>query len=204
VVVGAGPSIERTVEPLIPLLHRLPVLAADGSARALLELGVIPYAIATDLDGDLSAILDACRSGATIFLHAHGDNVDKLVEYGREIAEVCRYVVPTTQFPRAPQPLVNVGGFTDGDRCCAIAYGIGFERLLLIGMDLNSCYSSRYSKGFEERLRMRKMLKLVIAKKVIDSIARRIEVLEVGSHSLLYSKRISIEEARTLVHNWLW
>ena len=188
IVVGAGPSLEKLLGEARHFIRSYPVVAADGATKALLEANIVPYAIATDLDGDPNAVIEACSRGSIVFLHAHGDNVDKLLTHGLDVVNHCRYVVPTTQCPRAPPPLVNVGGFTDGDRCCTIAYSLGFEKLVLLGMDLNSDYVGRYSKGFEVRAWIRKRLKLSIARRIIDGVAKRIEVIEIGSCSLTYSR----------------
>ncbi len=204
-VVGAGPSLSKVLNVLASYIpNDLPIISADGATRALLEVGITPLAVVTDLDGDVDAVEECCKRGSTLFIHAHGDNIDKLLEVGAKLCSKCPYVIGTTQVPRPPKPLVNPGGFTDGDRACLIAYALGAKRLILVGMDLCSYFVGRYSKGIEIRASRTKLVKLWIARRVIDSLGKRIEILEVGTKCLTNSRCIGIEEARALVRNGVW
>ena len=108
------------------------VVAADGATRILLELGVTPDLVVTDLDGDMGALLSASEKGAITVIHAHGDNINYLQStrlfQGR--------IVGSTQVE--PRPWVhNFGGFTDGDRALFILYHAGYRRIHLAGFNLD-------------------------------------------------------------------
>ncbi len=204
VVVGAGPSLSSSLPRLADCLStRVPIVAADGATRAVVELGLAPKAIASDLDGDVDAILEACRRGSTLFLHAHGDNIERVLELYPELSRACREIVGTTQVPNPPYPLINLGGFTDGDRACLAAYLLGARRIVLLGMDLSSSYIGKYSKGLEMRVTYRKAVKLWVARRILERLGRRAELVEVGAKCLTSSRGVSVEKARTMVLNWL-
>ncbi|MBC7079590.1 MAG: DUF115 domain-containing protein [Methanothrix sp.] len=108
------------------------VVAADGATSVLLEHGLIPDIIVTDLDGCMPDIIDANRRGSAVVVHAHGDNIDKLKEHVPHL----RRVLGTTQ----SSPLKNVhnfGGFTDGDRAVFLALELMPKSIKLIGFDLD-------------------------------------------------------------------
>ena len=79
-VFGAGPSLESNLSSLTSAgLEKLfTIIAADGATTAFLEKSIIPHIIVTDLDGCLDDIIEACKRGSSIIVHAHGDNVDAL------------------------------------------------------------------------------------------------------------------------------
>jgi hypothetical protein len=108
----------------------LVVIAADGATTPLLEAGVVPNVIVTDLDGHLPDIVAASERGSAVVVHAHGDNVAALLEYVPRL----RKVLATTQ--AAPlEGVYNFGGFTDGDRAVFLARRFGAEEIRLIGFD---------------------------------------------------------------------
>ena len=204
IVVGAGPSLERVLPRIADALPKATlIVAADGATRALVEIGVVPTAIASDLDGDIDALIKACRAGSTLFLHAHGDNIESVAELYPELSKACRNIVGTTQVPNPPQPLLNLGGFTDGDRASIIAYLLGARKILLLGMDLSSSYTGRYSKGVEMRALRAKLVKLWVARMVLESLGRMVELIEVGTRCLTFARCASVEEARAMVLNWI-
>lgn len=102
-------------------------IAADGAASILMDSGITPDIIVTDLDGNMD---DEARAGAIMVVHAHGDNMEAL---GKEVPRLKR-VIGTTQ----SKPLRNVynfGGFTDGDRSVFLAKEFGARSIKLIGFD---------------------------------------------------------------------
>lgn len=108
-------------------------IAADKAASTLRLYGLIPDVITTDLDGNLVDILTMDRKGAVIVVHAHGDNIDKVLRYARMI----RHVVGSTQV--IPLPKVrNFGGYTDGDRGVFLARSLGAGRIFLVGFEPES------------------------------------------------------------------
>lgn len=106
------------------------VIAADGATSVLMNNGIIPDIIVTDLDGNMDDEAKANELGAIMVVHAHGDNIDAL---GEELPRLKR-IIGTTQ----SKPLENVynfGGFTDGDRSVFIAKEMGAKSITLIGFD---------------------------------------------------------------------
>jgi len=162
IVVGLAP---RTGPPPI---WRLPssdpapaIVAADGAAAVCLDAGIVPAVIATDLDGPLATEVGANRRGSLVVVHAHGDNLDAIDEW-----------VP--QFPGElagswagpPRPaLIDVGGFTDGDRAVYLAEAVGARSVLLWGFDF------RASDEPDPGRRARKLAKLAWADRLIGELA---------------------------------
>ncbi|MCQ8902745.1 MAG: DUF115 domain-containing protein [Methanothrix sp.] len=128
------------------------VVAADGATSVLLEHAVLPDLIVTDLDGYMPDILEANRRGSMVVVHAHGDNIEKLMEYVPHL----RRILGTTQ----AHPLENVhnfGGFTDGDRAVFLAVEFKPRSIRLIGFDLE-----------DQNVTPRKMKKLQWARRLIE------------------------------------
>lgn len=106
------------------------IVAADGATSVLLEHGMIPDIIVTDLDGYMPDIIESNRRGSAVVVHAHGDNIDKL----REHVPHLRRVLGTTQ--AAPlKNVYNFGGFTDGDRAVFLVLEFMPKNVRLIGFD---------------------------------------------------------------------
>ncbi len=137
-IFGAGPSLEVTLKE-----HDFSdgtLIAADGATSALLEVGLVPDIIVTDLDGRVSDIKIANDRGAFLAVHAHGDNVDKLTAY----VPLFSRVLGTTQ--AEPLDIVyNFGGFTDGDRAAFLAEEMGAREIVLVGFDFGETVG-RWSK----------------------------------------------------------
>ena len=142
IVFGAGPSLKEHIQLLKQDydLKDYVLVAADGATTALVEQRVSPDIIATDLDGNLDDILLANLRGANIVIHAHGDNMDKIVS----LSSFFNNVLGTTQ----AQPvgnLYNFGGFTDGDRALFLAVALGASEITLAGMDFGEIVT-KYSR----------------------------------------------------------
>jgi uncharacterized Rossmann fold enzyme len=167
VVVGRAP---RAGPP--PLWRRpfaaegVAVVAADGAAETCLDAGIVPDVVATDLDGPVASEVTANRRGSLVVVHAHGDNLPALEEW-----------VP--QFPGelagswAGPPedgLLDVGGFTDGDRAAYLGEAAGGARLLLWGFDF-----ARVDEA-DPASRERKLAKLAWAERALGELARSTSV----------------------------
>ena len=142
IVFGAGPSLKEHVQKLIDEydLKEYVLVAADGATTALIEERLVPDIIATDLDGKLDDILLSNIRGANVVIHAHGDNIDKIVDFTPFFTNV----LGTTQ----AQPLGNIynfGGFTDGDRALFLAVALGAKEIVLAGMDFGDVVT-KYSR----------------------------------------------------------
>lgn len=142
IVFGAGPSLKKHLKMLIEEydLRDYVLVAADGATTALIEEKLVPDIIATDLDGKLDDILLSNLRGANIIVHAHGDNIDRVVNF----TPFFNNVLGTTQ----AQPLGNIynfGGFTDGDRALFLSVALGAKEITLAGMDFGDVVT-KYSR----------------------------------------------------------
>jgi 2-amino-4-hydroxy-6-hydroxymethyldihydropteridine diphosphokinase len=127
-------------------------LAADGAAAVLLDLGILPAIVVTDLDGPFPAIQKANQMGSIVVVHAHGDNLDALQRY---VPRLDRIIGTVQCLP--PPGLYNFGGFTDGDRAIFLAIELGAREIVLKGFDFD-----------DNSVTPRKKKKLVWAKRLID------------------------------------
>lgn len=107
------------------------ILAADGATATCLDAGLVPGIVVTDLDGPVPAEVAANRRGSIVVIHAHGDNRPALQEW---VGQFPGEVVGSWAGPPRPR-LLNVGGFTDGDRAAYLADHLRAERVLLWGFD---------------------------------------------------------------------
>ena len=110
------------------------IVSAGSATERLLQAGLRPDIIVTDLDGSPGADIEANSKGALAFVHAHGDNIPLLKEY---VPRMTGAIVPTVQC-RPFGNVYNFGGFTDGDRAFLIAKHFGAKEILLVGWDLDS------------------------------------------------------------------
>ncbi len=164
IIVGSAPSAGPPPLWRYPGGTRAPgIVCADGATSTCLAAGIVPTVVVTDLDGPVAAEVTANRRGAFVLVHAHGDNRAALDEW-----------VP--QFPGElggswagpPRgPLINVGGFTDGDRAAHLAAHCGAERLLLWGFDFERVEEA------DAPSRARKLAKLAWARRSLDLLAAR-------------------------------
>ena len=130
-VAGAGPSLvdETAVAAAADV-----VIAASAAAETLDESGVDVDLMVTDLDKTPDTARELARAGVPVAVHAHGDNLDAVEEWVPRFAG--DHVLPTTQAePRGP--VVNYGGFTDGDRAAFLADAFGADRLRFPGWDFD-------------------------------------------------------------------
>lgn len=105
------------------------VIAADGATSTLLEKGIFPDIVVTDLDGYIPDEIEANRKGALMVVHAHGDNTGRL-----DNVRNMEGVIGTTQ--AAPlENIHNFGGLSDGDRCVFLAYEFGARSITLAGFN---------------------------------------------------------------------
>ena len=151
-ICGKAPCLRDDIKKID--FKKYVVIAADGATSVLMNNGITPNIIVTDLDGNMDDEAKANELGAIMVVHAHGDNIDTL---GEELPRLKR-VIGTTQ----SKPLNNVynfGGFTDGDRCVFIAKEMGAKSITLIGFDFKDTNVTPLKKK-----------KLVWAERLIDMI----------------------------------
>lgn len=121
-----------------PPIHALPVIgrarvviAADGAAERCSRAGLVPEVIVTDLDGPVPVEVEANARGAFVVVHAHGDNRPALARWVPEFPGP----IAGTWAGAPAAPLLNFGGFTDGDRAAYLAEALGATHLHLFGFD---------------------------------------------------------------------
>jgi 2-amino-4-hydroxy-6-hydroxymethyldihydropteridine diphosphokinase len=163
VVVGLAPRAGAPPLWRLPAAPDRPVLlAADGATATCLAAGLVPTLVVTDLDGPVASEVAASGRGSLTVVHAHGDNIPALKawvpDFPGELAG--SWAGP----PRAA--LVNVGGFTDGDRAAFLAEAAGARRVLLWGFDFEEVEED------DPGLRHRKLAKLAWARRALDLLAR--------------------------------
>jgi uncharacterized Rossmann fold enzyme len=131
IVCGKAPSLEKDMEK-VDWWYRYTVIAADGSVSTLLQQGIVPDIVVSDLDGSHEDLLKADENGSIILAHAHADNVEAV----KSLVPKLKHVVGTTQ-ARPLKNVYNFGGFSDGDRCVFLAKEFGAKTIKIIGFDLD-------------------------------------------------------------------
>jgi hypothetical protein len=130
-VAGAGPSLSDETEVAESADY---VIAASTAGDVLRDAGVAVDLLVTDLDKTPETARELTRAGVPVAAHAHGDNVPAVREWVPQFDG--DHVLPTTQ--AAPVgPVVNYGGFTDGDRGAFLADAFGAETLVFPGWDFD-------------------------------------------------------------------
>ena len=76
IVFGAGPSLKKHISFVKENydLDKYLLVSADGATTAMLEDGLVPDIVATDLDGRMADLLAANSLGSYFVIHAHGNN----------------------------------------------------------------------------------------------------------------------------------
>ena len=126
-VIGSGPSLSTAI-PVLKNFKKTIKIAADSSVKLLVDNGIIPDIVITDLDGDES-ILKKIGKKSIFIVHAHGDNIEKL-----EFVKKFTKCIGTTQ-SNPFEKIQNFGGFTDGDRGVFLANHFDAKKIILFGMD---------------------------------------------------------------------
>jgi len=130
-VIGSGPSLSIAI-PKLKKLKKSIKIAADSSLKPLIDNGIIPDIIVTDLDGNEDAIKKISKTKSIFVIHAHGDNIEKL-----EMVKKIKNCIGTTQ-TNPFNKIQNFGGFTDGDRGVFLANHFDAKKIILFGMDFGN------------------------------------------------------------------
>jgi uncharacterized Rossmann fold enzyme len=146
-IYGCGPSLEETVDTILSqkgtnYFDKFINIAANGASVFLRKRNITIDAIFTDLDGITKNEFFYSKFN---IIHAHGDNIEELISFEKDILEF-ENVIGTTQV----EPLENVinpGGFTDGDRILYFIHKLlnPSQMIFLIGMDFKNIVG-KYSK----------------------------------------------------------
>ena len=157
VIAGAGPSLETELDEVDATNGS--VFAASTAVDRLQEVGIAVDCMVTDLDKNPETVRALTEAGTPVAVHAHGDN-EPLVDEVVPTLDI-EHVLGTTQ--AAPVgPVVNVGGFTDGDRAAFLADHCGASSLEFVGWD--------FDDGSVDAMKKRK---LVWAERLLYWLERR-------------------------------
>jgi uncharacterized Rossmann fold enzyme len=161
-VIGAGPSLSYSLSYL-KKLKNITKIVADGATQALIENGIIPDVVVTDLDGNIEFLRKAAGCGSIMIVHAHGDNINRL-----PYAALFQNCIGTTE-DKPFGKIKNFGGFTDGDRCVFLADHFKASKIILIGMDFGN-QIGKYSKMvvYDRSIKLKKLRK---AKSLLEWLA---------------------------------
>ena len=170
-VIGAGPSLPSCIS-ILKKHKKITKIVADGATKAIIENGLKPDIVVTDLDGDMASLKKAGRTNTIMVVHAHGDNSENI-----HFVKNFKNCIGTTQ-TKAVGKVNNFGGFTDGDRCVFLANHFKAKKIILLGMDFGTRIG-KYSK-IKVINRTIKIAKLRRGKKLLEWLASK-------SKSELYS-----------------
>jgi len=150
-VIGSGPSLSNAI-PKLKKLKKSIKIAADSSLKPLVDNGIIPDIVVTDLDGDENTIKKIAKTKSIFIIHAHGDNIEKL-----ELVKKIRNCIGTTQ-SNPFNKIQNFGGFTDGDRGVFLANYFGAKKIILFGMDFGDRIGKfSNTKNSDRKIKLKKL-----------------------------------------------
>jgi len=150
-VIGSGPSLSFAISKLKKLKKSVKI-AADSSLKPLVDNGIIPDIIVTDLDGNEDTIKKISKTKSIFVIHAHGDNIEKL-----EMAKKIKNCIGTTQ-TNPFNKIKNFGGFTDGDRGVFLASHFNAKKIILFGMDFgNQIGKFSNTKKSDREIKLKKL-----------------------------------------------
>ncbi|EIJ65282.1 hypothetical protein BD31_I1966 [Candidatus Nitrosopumilus salaria BD31] len=161
-VIGSGPSLSSAIPKLRNYKNSIKI-AADSSIKPLVENGIIPDIIVTDLDGDENILEKIAKTKSIFVVHAHGDNIEKL-EFVKKIKN-CMGTTQSIPFGK----IHNFGGFTDGDRGVFLANHYDAKKIILFGMDFGDRIG-KFSKTKKSE-RKTKLMKLKRGKSLLEWLA---------------------------------
>lgn len=141
-------------------LRRADRVVAVARAAKICQREDIPIDLmVTDLDTVPQVAVALTQQGTPVAVAAHGDNIPAIEEFVPKMAH--RNVLATTQ-AEPHGHLMNVGGFTDGDRGAFIADHCGAASLLFPGWDFD-----------DPSVDLMKRRKLVWAERLLRSLERQ-------------------------------
>ena len=150
-VIGSGPSLSIAI-PQLKKLEKSIKIAADSSLKPLVDNGIIPDIIVTDLDGNEDTIKKISKTKSIFVIHAHGDNIEKL-----QMVKKMKNCIGTTQ-TNPFNKIQNFGGFTDGDRGVFLASYFNAKKIILFGMDFgNQIGKFSNTKKSDREIKLKKL-----------------------------------------------
>ncbi|CAD6513851.1 6-hydroxymethyl-7,8-dihydropterin pyrophosphokinase [metagenome] len=152
-VIGAGPSLSLAI-PVLKNFKKTVKIVADSAVKILVENGINPDIVVTDLDGDEESLIKVGKTDSIFVVHAHGDNIAKLC-----LAENFKNYIGTTQ-SKPFKKIHNFGGFTDGDRAVFLASHFDAKKIILFGMDFEEKIGIHSkTKTTEKEIKLKKLKK---------------------------------------------
>ena len=152
IIVGAGPSISSSISFLKN--KKSVIIVADSAVKPVVENGIRPDIVVTDLDGDLETLKKIGKKNILFVVHAHGDNIEKL-----GFIQNFRKCIGTTQ-TKPFGKVYNFGGFTDGDRAVFLASYFNAKKIILFGMDFgNRIGKFSNTKTVDRKIKIKKLEK---------------------------------------------
>jgi len=163
-VIGAGSSLSEAI-PVLKDFKKTVKIVADSAVKVLVENGINPDIVVTDLDGDEDSLIKVGKTNSIFVVHAHGDNIAKLC-----LVENFKNCIGTTQ-SKPFKKIQNFGGFTDGDRAVFLASYFDAKKIILFGMDFGEKIG-KYSqtKAVEKKIKIKKLRK---AKSLLEWLAKK-------------------------------
>ena len=146
--------------PKLKKYKKIVKIAADSSIKPLVENGIIPDIVVTDLDGDENTLKKIGKTNSIFVIHAHGDNIEKL-----DLVKKFKNCIGTTQSTPFSK-IKNFGGFTDGDRCVFLANHFQAKKVILFGMDFGERIG-KFSKTKKSERKI-KLMKLKQGKSLLE------------------------------------
>ena len=190
-VIGSGPSLSTAIPRLKKYKNSIKI-AADSALKILVENGVIPDIIITDLDGDESTLKKIAKTKSIFVVHAHGDNIEKL-----KLVRKFKNCIGTTQ-SNSFSKIQNFGGFTDGDRGVFLANYFKAKKIILFGMDFgNRIGKFSNTKKTERKIKLMKLKKGESLLKWLSTITK--SELFTTSKSIKGFKKISYKELDIII-----
>lgn len=130
-IAGAAPCLSQEVEIAECAEY---VIAASTAADTLAENNISVDCMVTDLDKNPDSSLELSKTGIPVIAHAHGDNIPAVREWLPQFQHD-NTVVTTQAGPNLP--VVNYGGFTDGDRAAFFADTFDAAELRFLGWNFD-------------------------------------------------------------------
>ena len=189
-VIGAGPSLPSCIS-ILKRHKKITKIVADGATKAIIENGLRPDIVVTDLDGDIKSLKKAGSKNTIMVVHAHGDNSEKL-----HLLKYFKNCVGTTQ-TKPIGKIHNFGGFTDGDRCVFLANHFQAKKIILLGMD----FGTRIGKYSKTRVLNRtiKIKKLRRGKKLLEWLAKKSESQLYSTTKMKGFTKINIQDIGNII-----
>lgn len=130
-IAGAAPCLSDELE----IAERAEyVIAASTAADTLAENDLSVDCMVTDLDKNPDTSLELSKSGTPVAAHAHADNIPAVRKWLPQFRQDTTVVTTQT---RPDSPVVNYGGFTDGDRAAFLADAFDAAELRFLGWNVD-------------------------------------------------------------------